>query len=102
MEEYQQSAKYYDAVLSPFIRTIRRRVLQLIKKYRYRSILDVCCGTGDQLKLLKQHGFEAEGIDLSDAMLEVAGRGTVKPKGQVMPMLLIPLNNPLYRCLVQS
>jgi len=78
MEEYQQSAKYYDAVLSPFIRPIRRRVLQLIKKYRYRSILDVCCGTGDQLKLLKQHGFEAEGIDLSDAMLEVAGKGTVK------------------------
>jgi len=78
MEEYQQSAKYYDAVLAPFIRPIRRRVLHLIKQYRYRAILDVCCGTGDQLKLLKQHGFEAEGIDLSDAMLEVAGRGAVK------------------------
>ncbi len=78
MEEYQQSAKYYDAVLAPFIRPIRQRVLQLIKKYRYRCILDVCCGTGDQLKLLKRHGFEAEGIDLSDAMLEIAGKGSVK------------------------
>jgi len=50
-------------------------VIALVKQYRYRSILDVCCGTGDQLKLLKEHGFDSEGIDLSEAMLSVAGQG---------------------------
>ncbi len=78
MEEYRYTAKIYDRLLGPFINPIRRRVLALVKKYQYRSILDVCCGTGDQLKLLGQHGFNAEGIDLSDAMLEVAQQGDHK------------------------
>jgi len=75
MEEYQYSAKFYDPILFPFIRPIRNKVIALVKQYRYRSILDVCCGTGDQLKLLKQHGFDGKGIDLSDAMLSIAGKG---------------------------
>ena len=75
MEEYQYSAKFYDGLLFLFIRPIRNKVIALVKQYRYRLILDVCCGTGDQLKLLKQHGFDGEGIDLSNAMLSVAGKG---------------------------
>jgi len=75
MEEYKYSAKIYDRLLAPFIGPIRKQVLALVKKYQYSSILDVCCGTGDQLKLLKAHGFEGEGVDLSDAMLEVSQKG---------------------------
>ena len=78
MKEYQYSARFYDPLLFPFIRPIRNKVIALVKQYHYRSILDVCCGTGDQLKLLKQHGFDGEGIDLSDAMLSVAGKGEHK------------------------
>ena len=78
MEAYQHSAKFYDRILFPFIRPIRNRVISLVRKYRYSTILDVCCGTGDQLKLLKQHGFNGEGIDISNAMLNVARKG--KPK----------------------
>lgn len=78
MKEYQYSAKFYDPLLYPFIRPIRNKVISLVKQYHYKSILDVCCGTGDQLKLLKQHGFDGEGIDLSDAMLSVAGKGEHK------------------------
>ncbi len=75
MPEYHYSARFYDAVLSPFITPIRRRVVSLVRKQRYGRILDVCCGTGDQLKLLKRYGFEGEGVDLSDAMLAVAHSG---------------------------
>lgn len=78
MEEYQYTAKVYDPILFPFIRPIRNKVISLVKQYRYLSILDVCCGTGDQLKLLKEHGFDGEGIDLSDAMLSIAGKGEHK------------------------
>jgi demethylmenaquinone methyltransferase/2-methoxy-6-polyprenyl-1,4-benzoquinol methylase len=78
MQEYQYSAKFYDGILFPFIRPIRNKVIELVKQYRYKSILDVCCGTGDQLKLLKQHGYDGEGIDISDAMLRVAGEGEYK------------------------
>jgi demethylmenaquinone methyltransferase/2-methoxy-6-polyprenyl-1,4-benzoquinol methylase len=75
MQEYQYSAKIYDPLLSPFMKPIRRRVSALVKKYKYASILDVCCGTGDQLKLLKRDGFDGLGVDLSDAMLEVSKAG---------------------------
>jgi len=75
MPEYHYSARFYDAVLSPFITPIRRRVVSLVRKQRYGRILDVCCGTGDQLKFLKRYGFEGEGVDLSDAMLAVAHSG---------------------------
>jgi len=78
MKEYQYSASFYDPLLYPFIRPIRNKIIALVKQYHYKSILDVCCGTGDQLKLLKQHGFNGEGIDLSDAMLSVAGKGEYK------------------------
>ncbi len=78
MEEYRYTAKIYDPLLSPFIRPIRNRVIKLVKQHHYRSILDVCCGTGDQLKLLKEHGFDGEGIDISEAMLSVALNGKVK------------------------
>ena len=78
MEEYQYSAKFYDKLLYPFLRSIRLRVISVIKKYHYKTILDVCCGTGDQLKLLQAHGFTGEGIDISNAMLNVAQNGKVK------------------------
>ena len=78
MEEYQYSAKFYDKILYPFIRSIRLRVISVVKKYQYKTILDVCCGTGDQLKLLQAHGFDGEGIDISDAMLNIAQKGELK------------------------
>ncbi len=78
MQEYKYSAKIYDQLLFPFIRPIRNKVISLVKKYQYHSILDVCCGTGDQLKLLKENGFTGEGIDLSEAMLSVASKGETK------------------------
>lgn len=78
MEEYKYSAMFYDRLLSPFIQPIRNRVIKIIKQYQYKTILDVCCGTGDQLKQLKVHGFDAEGIDISAAMLDIAKKGKIK------------------------
>ncbi len=78
MENEYKSAKYYDKSLHLFVWRIRKRVLQIVKKNQYKKILDVCCGTGNQLKLLKKHGIEGTGIDLSKAMLEIAESGKIK------------------------
>jgi demethylmenaquinone methyltransferase/2-methoxy-6-polyprenyl-1,4-benzoquinol methylase len=72
MEAYHYSAKFYDPLISSLIRPIRKRIVSIVKHYRYERILDVCCGTGDQLRLLAQEGFRGEGIDLSESMLAVA------------------------------
>jgi SAM-dependent methyltransferase len=49
------------------------RVRDLIRTRRpdARSLLDVACGTGGHLEVLR-HDFDAEGVDLSDDMLALA------------------------------
>jgi len=75
MKEYHYTARVYDPLLSVFMRPIRQKIIALVKQGKYGSVLDVCCGTGEQLKMLKEHGFEGKGIDLSEAMLAVAQKG---------------------------
>jgi demethylmenaquinone methyltransferase/2-methoxy-6-polyprenyl-1,4-benzoquinol methylase len=78
MKDEYKSAKYYDKFLHLFVRHIRKRILNIVKKNQYEKILDVCCGTGNQLKILKKHGIDGTGIDLSKAMLEIAESGKIK------------------------
>ena len=78
MQDEYSSAKYYDRFLHLFVWRIRRKILQIVKKNQYDKILDVCCGTGNQLKLLKKHGIDGTGVDLSKAMLEIADSGNIK------------------------
>lgn len=78
MEDEYKSAKYYDQFLYLFVKQIRNKILQIVKKNQYKKILDVCCGTGNQLKILKKHGIDGTGIDLSKAMLEIAKSGKIK------------------------
>jgi demethylmenaquinone methyltransferase/2-methoxy-6-polyprenyl-1,4-benzoquinol methylase len=80
MEDEYKSAKYYDKFLYLFVWRIRKKILQIVKKNQYKNILDVCCGTGNQLKLLKKHGIDGIGVDLSKAMLEIAESGKIKVK----------------------
>jgi len=46
--------------------------LKEIKKLGAKTLLDVGCGSGDFLKLVKQEGIKAKGIDLSQMMVERA------------------------------
>lgn len=78
MEDEYKSAKYYDFILFPFVHRIRQKVLKIVKNNQYKNMLDVCCGTGNQLKLLKKHGIDGTGIDLSKTMLEIAESGNIK------------------------
>ncbi|NHZ85385.1 MAG: methyltransferase domain-containing protein [Planctomycetia bacterium] len=78
MEDEYKSAKYYDKFLYLFVRRIRNKILKIVKENQYKNILDVCCGTGNQLKLLKKHRVDGVGIDLSKAMLKVAKSGKIK------------------------
>ena len=72
-------ARFYDPFVDPYIRKIRRKVLDLSRHYQPENILDVCCGTGHQLKLLKKHGFDVTGLDLNDHMLKISRKGAHPP-----------------------
>ena len=70
-------AKVYDFLLFPLVYPVRRAILRIVKKNRYKKLLDVCCGTGNQLKYLHTAGYSETiiGMDISRPMLNVARKG---------------------------
>ena len=75
-EEYLSSAKIYDPMLYLALNPIRLAVLKELSQYKDSAILDLCCGTGNQLKLLSKNGFKnLHCLDLSEAMLNIAKKG---------------------------
>jgi len=71
MQDYHFIAPFYDFLLGPFMRSIRREVLDIVCRLQPKKVLDVACGTGDQLRLLSKSGFDAVGVDMSEAMLRM-------------------------------
>ncbi|MEA2007802.1 MAG: class I SAM-dependent methyltransferase [Chloroflexota bacterium] len=75
-EDYASSANTYDPLLYLVINPIRVAVMNELLAYKDSSILDLCCGTGNQLKLLSKTGFKnLHCLDISEAMLNVAEKG---------------------------
>lgn len=69
------AAKIYDPILYFALNNIRQDIIRMIPDHDAR-ILDLCCGTGDQLKKLSDAGFSnLTGVDVSTEMLKVAGKG---------------------------
>lgn len=85
MQDYQFIAPFYDFLLGPFMRSIRRDVLKIVLRLQPKNVLDVACGTGDQLRLLSENGIDAVGVDMSEAMLRMCRKA-----------------NPAYDCLLQD
>jgi demethylmenaquinone methyltransferase/2-methoxy-6-polyprenyl-1,4-benzoquinol methylase len=67
------TAKIYDPVLYLALKPIRIEVMYELLEYKEKAILDLCCGTGNQLKLLSKHGFKnLHCLDISNSMLNIA------------------------------
>jgi demethylmenaquinone methyltransferase/2-methoxy-6-polyprenyl-1,4-benzoquinol methylase len=71
MNDYQFIAPFYDFLLGPFMRSIRRDVLRTVLELQPENVLDVACGTGEQLRLLTENRIDAVGVDMSEAMLKI-------------------------------
>jgi len=72
---YGFTAKIYDHIFYLALKPIRIAVMNELLKYKEKIILDLCCGTGNQIKLLSKYGFRnLYCLDISDSMLEIAKR----------------------------
>ena len=72
---YGFTAKIYDPIFYLPLKSIRIAVMNELLKYKEKVILDLCCGTGNQLNLLSKHGFRnLYCLDISDSMLEIVKR----------------------------
>ncbi|HKL37751.1 MAG TPA: methyltransferase domain-containing protein [Bacteroidales bacterium] len=77
MDEYKLMAPVYDPLLHMVMHRVRKKVVQIVENLKPEQIIDICCGTGNQLKYLKRHGFDnIIGVDLSQSMLFQAGKGS--------------------------
>ncbi|MEE4198225.1 MAG: methyltransferase domain-containing protein [Bacteroidales bacterium] len=65
-------AKFYDILLYPFLNKTRKITARVIQRLHPESLIDICCGTGNQLKYLGHTKIKLTGIDNSPAMLRAA------------------------------
>jgi ubiquinone/menaquinone biosynthesis C-methylase UbiE len=71
--EYDLIYRFYDSLLHLPLRSVRRAIMDSLKDHKEERILDLCCGTGEQLKLLSRNGFsDLHGLDRSASMLRIA------------------------------
>jgi ubiquinone/menaquinone biosynthesis C-methylase UbiE len=73
-DEYKKAAPIYDLLFSRALSSIRRNICTFLINQKATNILDLCCGTGEQLRLLSHNNMDLTGIDLSPAMLAEARR----------------------------
>ncbi len=71
-DEYQRAASYYDLLLSRGLRSIRNNIRTCLRHYGAANVIDLCCGTGEQLRMMHDDRMLLTGVDLSGAMLAQA------------------------------
>ncbi len=73
--DYDVSAIIYDPVLFLALKPVRIAVMHELSDYKNKSIIDLCGGTGNQLKLLSKNNFtDLSCLDLSKSMLKIAAK----------------------------
>lgn len=66
-------SRIYDGVFFLFLYQIRKKISQETNKLQAKSVIDMCCGTGSQIKFLRKNKIpNLVGIDISDNMLAIA------------------------------
>jgi len=71
-DQYKNIAKWYDRIIEPLNRSLKQIGLKMYPPKAGMDVLDIGCGTGSHLKLYQDKGCNVFGIDLSEAMLNVA------------------------------
>ena len=71
--DFSDSAKWYDIILGKEeYKKNAKFVSQQLKKFNVKTALELACGSGMYLYPLKKAGFEIEGLDISEEMLNIA------------------------------
>lgn len=71
-DEYQNTARIYDLLFSRVLRSIRETICTCLTHHKANNVVDLCCGTGEQLRVLANRDMLLTGIDMSQAMLHQA------------------------------
>lgn len=64
----------YSTIVDPLLKDIRPFVVRVAGVKQNSNILDVCCGTGDQVFHYAKKGVSVFGVDLNPNMIKIAQR----------------------------
>lgn len=68
-DDYQKTAAIYDFLFSRVLTTIHENIRICLAHNKAENIIDLCCGTGLQLRYLAKQDLTLTGVDISRAML---------------------------------
>jgi ubiquinone/menaquinone biosynthesis C-methylase UbiE len=71
-DPYRKFAKRYDRMFGGINTALRKIGLKMFPPEEGTAVLDIACGTGDQLEYYQKAGCQVFGIDLSPSMLQMA------------------------------
>lgn len=81
-------ATIYDRLLEPSLKSLKRRVVHLAKKYHSSAVLDLCSGTGMQCRMLAKKRIQTLGLDMDKRMVFYA-----KQKAPGIPFICADAGN---------
>lgn len=95
MGDYGKAADLYDLIYHGIkdYRAEAQRLADLIRERRpgAHRLLDVGCGTGEHARHLSALGFEADGVDLEPAFVEIAREKCPQGRFEVADMTVLDL-----------
>jgi len=104
---YEKMAKYYSdfrfegkAVNNEYIEM--PATLSLIGNVKGKKVLDLGCGPGIYAEILKKHGAEVHGLDLSEKMIEIAKKRVSNVDFKVGTVYKMPYKNSYFDVVVAA
>lgn len=68
-DDYQNTAQIYDFLFSRALRNLHQTIRTCLTHSKAKNVIDLCCGTGQQLRHLAEQDMFLTGVDMSQAML---------------------------------
>ncbi|SFR97033.1 class I SAM-dependent methyltransferase [Anaeromicropila populeti] len=93
---------FYNIIMYPVFHSARTRIDKNIDLLHIQTILDICCGTGTQLKRLNKKGYHGIGVDNSEQMLEDARKGKYAPECRKQDATNLEFNNDSFDLVLLS
>lgn len=69
---YNQESEHYDKFSEEKSTIINQTIENILKKHKFKTVLDMTCGTGSQVFWLTKRGYQVIGSDINTKMLKIA------------------------------
>ena len=90
-DPYGRSARFYNPFVEPWLRSVKKKIVAECLRLNLGPVLDVGCGTGTLIGMLRREGIRALGVEPSQGMIRVSRdtspdtTGWIRSGGECLP-----------------